>query len=201
MQRTSHGQGRRLAADLSVIRTTEAEEMFGFLRRDLHVEDERTPARLSELLRDRGPLFVEAAFRHTSSDYYILTTDDNLARVLAWFVGRGGGKTPLFVNSACERAAQGKPVFEGDTSGEGWQEAIRSLAHKHTLVLMVGTVGNAPAFHLVQDEDEWDGVRSEIQVGTDIKAYKASHFGGRRCLLTVWSGTPDNNQLQRTRPG
>jgi hypothetical protein len=162
--------------------------VFGLKKRDIHVDEPHACERVCALLRERGPLFLEARFRHVSSDYYILNTDVDVARVFDWFSGRGGGKTPLLIDPARELAAKAKPLLEAKISHPGWEAAIAALAQNDTLALLVEADGGATSFLLLEDEDEWDTIRRRIPAGGALRAYSAMDFGRRRSTLTAWSG-------------
>src|SRR5687767_5018700 len=92
--------------------------------------------RVLGLLRTRGPLFLEAAFQHVSSDYYILSSAADVTRVFDWFRG-AGGTTPLCIDPVSDLLPTARLLVETNTSEPICSAEVARALDRHTLVLSV----------------------------------------------------------------
>jgi hypothetical protein len=160
--------------------------MFALWRKKLRVTDPEARDRITTLLRKRGPLFLEAAFRHVSSDYYVLVGPEDVNRVFDWFCGRGG-TTPLYVDPAKELVGKAKALVETDTSEPGWSDQIKRAVEDHTILLEACPPGMGVVFKIIDDEEEWAEVSAALPSGPLVRAYDAFALRGRRSALVVWA--------------
>ena len=160
--------------------------MLRLRKRELEAADPSTKQRVCQLIDERGTLFLEAAFRHVSSDYWILSTADDVAEVFEWFEGRSG-RTPLYVEPLQELLTKVSPILEVQTSQEGWVSSLTRVLEQHGLVLVVEVEGRPWVVHVLESEEELPEL--QLPPAATLRAYRSSDVAAKgRRRMTVWVG-------------